>query len=92
MASTEALGSDSREGAVGAGSQTLMRGLDVIEAVAHEVLSHAELADRLGLTKSTAHRLASALVERGSPVPRAPAPGSAPSALNWVRWRRRRPT
>jgi len=50
---------------IGAGSQTLMRGLDVIEAVAGGTLSLGELAERLGLTKSTAHRLASALVDRG---------------------------
>lgn len=47
------------------GSQTLMRGLDVIEAVARESMGHAQLAEHLGLTRSTAHRLASALVERG---------------------------
>jgi DNA-binding IclR family transcriptional regulator len=50
---------------VGAGSQTLMRGLDVIEAVAQEVLPLQKLAERLGLTKSTTYRLASALVDRG---------------------------
>lgn len=53
-----------QEGARG-GSQTLLRGLDVIEAAAHGAISLAELADRLGLSRSTAHRLASALVERG---------------------------
>ena len=47
------------------GSQTLMRGLDVVEAVAREVLTLGELAERLELTKSTTHRLASGLVERG---------------------------
>ena len=47
------------------GSQTLMRGLDLIEAVADEPLGYVELARRLGLTRSTAHRLATALVERG---------------------------
>ena len=57
---------DASEGAsIGAGSQTLMRGLDVIEAVARDVLSLGELAERLDLTKSTTHRLASALVDRG---------------------------
>ncbi len=50
---------------VGAGSQTLMRGLDVIEAVARDTLTLSELAERLNLTKSTTHRLASALVDRG---------------------------
>ena len=52
-------------GSVGAGSQTLMRGLDLIEAVSHEVLSLSELATKLDLTKSTTHRLLSALVDRG---------------------------
>ena len=52
-------------GAVGAGSQTLMRGLDLIEAVSHEVLTLSELAQKLELTKSTTHRLLSALVDRG---------------------------
>ncbi|WP_206240851.1 IclR family transcriptional regulator [Novosphingobium terrae] len=49
----------------GGGAQTLLRGLDVIEAVADQTLTATELAERLGLTKSTAHRLASALVDRG---------------------------
>lgn len=47
------------------GSQTLLRGLDVIEAMRDGPLSLAELATRLDLTRSTAHRLATALVERG---------------------------
>ena len=47
------------------GSQTLLRGLDVIEAVAGGSLPLADLALRLGFTRSTTHRLASALVERG---------------------------
>jgi DNA-binding IclR family transcriptional regulator len=46
------------------GSQTLLRGLDVIEAVVAGPLNLAELADRLGLTRSTTHRLAANLVER----------------------------
>ena len=45
-------------------SQTLMRGLDILEAVAEAGLDLAALAERLGLTRSTAHRLAAALVER----------------------------
>jgi DNA-binding IclR family transcriptional regulator len=63
MAST---GTMVEEGAarVGAGSQTLMRGLDVLEALSGGVLMLPDLADRLGLTKSTTHRLASALVDR----------------------------
>lgn len=54
---------------VGAGSQTLMRGLDVIEAVAHGRPTLTELATQLGLTKSTTHRLASALSARGFLAP-----------------------
>ncbi len=46
------------------GSQTLFRGLDVVEVVAEGAIALAELADRLGLTRSTTHRLASALVDR----------------------------
>lgn len=46
------------------GSQTLFRGLDVIEVVAEGAIALGELADRLGLTRSTTHRLASALVDR----------------------------
>ena len=46
------------------GSQTLLRGLDVIEAVVDGPVPLAELAARLGLTRSTAHRLATALIDR----------------------------
>jgi DNA-binding IclR family transcriptional regulator len=46
------------------GSQTLLRGLDVIEACADGPILLAALADRLGLTRSTTHRLATALIER----------------------------
>jgi DNA-binding IclR family transcriptional regulator len=46
------------------GSQTLFRGLDVIEVVAEGPLTLGELAERLGLTRSTTHRLASALADR----------------------------
>ncbi|RYY24498.1 MAG: IclR family transcriptional regulator [Sphingomonadales bacterium] len=46
------------------GSQTLLRGLDVIEAVADGPITLADLAARLDLTRSTTHRLATALVER----------------------------
>lgn len=51
------------------GSRTLMRGLDVIEALVDGPLSLAELSARLGLTRSTAHRLATSLVERGYVAP-----------------------
>ena len=46
------------------GSQTLVRGLDVLEAVASGVSNLAELAATLELNRSTAHRLAATLVER----------------------------
>jgi DNA-binding IclR family transcriptional regulator len=46
------------------GSQTLFRGLDVIELVAEGPITLGALADRLALTRSTTHRLASALVDR----------------------------
>ncbi|ACT60427.1 IclR family transcriptional regulator [Hirschia baltica] len=46
------------------GAQTLMRGLDVLEAVRDGEVTLKELSERLGLTRSTAHRLATALVER----------------------------
>jgi DNA-binding IclR family transcriptional regulator len=45
-------------------SQTLVRGLDVLELVAAGPLALSALASRLGLSRSTAHRLASALLER----------------------------
>jgi len=47
------------------GSQTLFRGLDVLELVSEGSISLSDLAARAGLTKTTTHRLASALVERG---------------------------
>ena len=46
------------------GSQTLLRGLDVMEAVAEGPITLVDLAKRLGLNRSTTHRLANALVER----------------------------
>ena len=46
------------------GSQTLVRGLDVLEAVASGVTSLADLAATLKLNRSTAHRLAATLVEK----------------------------
>jgi DNA-binding IclR family transcriptional regulator len=45
-------------------SQTLVRGLDVLEVVATGPLALPALAHRLGLARSTAHRLATALLER----------------------------
>jgi len=46
------------------GAQTLMRGLDVLEMVRDGPVSLSELSEKLELTRSTAHRLAAALVER----------------------------
>jgi DNA-binding IclR family transcriptional regulator len=55
-------GSDQSDGGVLAGAQTLSRGLEVIDAVARGKVGLEELADAVGLTRSTAHRLARALV------------------------------
>jgi DNA-binding IclR family transcriptional regulator len=46
------------------GSQTLIRGLDVLEAVSSGVSNPADLVNVLGLNRSTVYRLASALVQR----------------------------
>jgi DNA-binding IclR family transcriptional regulator len=47
------------------GSQTLLRGLDLLDIVAKEgPLPLAALTQRVGLTRSTTHRLAAALIER----------------------------
>jgi len=48
-----------------AGTQTLLRGLDLLEAVVSGPVSLAELSKSLNLNRSTVHRLASALVDRG---------------------------
>jgi DNA-binding IclR family transcriptional regulator len=50
--------------ASGGGAQTLMRGLDVLQAVAGGARDLATLAAALGTSRSTTHRLASALVDR----------------------------
>jgi DNA-binding IclR family transcriptional regulator len=47
-----------------AGTQTLVRALEVIDAVARGITSLDDLAGTLGLTRSTTHRLAATLVER----------------------------
>ncbi|GJD53123.1 HTH-type transcriptional regulator XynR [Methylobacterium crusticola] len=46
------------------GSQTLLRGLDILEAVASGAADLQALSAALGTTRSTTHRLAAALVER----------------------------
>jgi len=63
-ASTQIEAGEGSEMGKSSSSQTLLRGLDVIEAVSDGVISLADLATRLGLTRSTTHRLAAALVER----------------------------
>lgn len=47
-----------------AGTQTLARGLEVLDAVAQGATTLSELATTMGLTRSTTHRLAATLVER----------------------------
>lgn len=47
------------------GSQTLLRGLDMLDQVVDGPIKLAELADRMQLTRSTTHRLANALIDRG---------------------------
>ncbi len=47
-----------------AGSQTLVRGLDVLDAVAQGAANLAMLAATLKLNRSTTHRLAATLVEQ----------------------------
>src|ERR1700712_708107 len=47
-----------------AGSQTLVRGLDVLDAVAMGVSNLNALAETLNLNRSTTHRLAATLVEQ----------------------------
>ena len=66
MGQTASIELEAEEPAAGkaSGSQTLMRGLDVIEALIDGPLPLAELSERLELTRSTTHRLAAALVDR----------------------------
>jgi len=47
------------------GSQTLLRGLDMLDQVIDGPIPLAELSARMGLTRSTTHRLANALIDRG---------------------------
>src|SRR5690242_11273117 len=46
------------------GSQTIIRGLDVLEAVAAGATSLADLSETLDLNRSTMHRLAATLVAK----------------------------
>jgi DNA-binding IclR family transcriptional regulator len=62
-ASTQSISTVSAERST-SGSQTLLRGLDVVEAVVDGPMPLAELSARLGLARTTTHRLASALVDR----------------------------
>lgn len=48
-----------------AGSQTLHRGLDLLDQVIDGPIKLVDLSTRMGLTRSTTHRLANAMVERG---------------------------
>ncbi|WP_076068866.1 IclR family transcriptional regulator [Sphingomonas montana] len=57
-------GSDKPGPKIQTGSQTLLRGLDVLDMVSEGPIPLPELAARLGLTRSTTHRLANALVDR----------------------------
>jgi DNA-binding IclR family transcriptional regulator len=61
--SHDAAQGDVKGGGALAGAQTLSRGLEVIDAVARGKVGLDELADAVGLTRSTTHRLASALVK-----------------------------
>ncbi len=55
---------EEKEGRGATGSQTLQRGLDVLQVVAKGTVTLAELSKQLGLSRSTTHRLANALLER----------------------------
>ena len=51
------------DGAAPAGTQTLMRGLAVVQAVADGARDLKEICARIGVARSTTHRLASCLVQ-----------------------------
>ncbi|WP_367305123.1 helix-turn-helix domain-containing protein [Sphingomonas tagetis] len=48
-----------------AGAQSVTRALDILDAIAERPMLLPELADRVGLSKPTCYRLATALSERG---------------------------
>jgi DNA-binding IclR family transcriptional regulator len=60
MPASEALGAQNRERA----SQTLSRAIDLLDALRDGPLDLKGLQDRVGLTRSTSHRLAQLLIDR----------------------------
>jgi len=62
---SKAAKSDKKSAPPPAGTQTLLRGLDLLEAVVERPTPLLALSLRLQLNRSTVHRLASSLVERG---------------------------
>lgn len=63
--SNEKLPAASEKRAGPQGSQTLLRGLDMLDQVVDGPIPLPELSARMGLTRSTTHRLANALIDRG---------------------------
>lgn len=63
--SNEKLPNGSEKRAGPQGSQTLLRGLDMLDQVVDGPIPLADLSARMGLTRSTTHRLANALIDRG---------------------------
>lgn len=61
----ESAGREEKAGTRTQGSQTLQRGLDLLDQVIGGPVKLADLSERMGLTRSTTHRLANAMVERG---------------------------
>ncbi|WP_031554905.1 IclR family transcriptional regulator [Parvularcula oceani] len=64
MARTKTSGSGRKDEKGVSGAQTLFRGLDVLDLVQDGPVPLNDLSEQLGLTRSTAHRLATALAER----------------------------
>lgn len=62
---SENLAREEKASAKAGGSQTLHRGLDLLDQVIDGPIKLADLSERMGLTRSTTHRLANAMVERG---------------------------
>lgn len=57
-------GNDPQDSKPLAGAQTLLRGLGIIELVASGTDNLSDIGEKLGLSRSTAHRLAATLVEQ----------------------------